>query len=1103
MIKAGAVAIEVEPDITGFNQKAKVLVKAATAKLNADIEINPDLSGFRETLKAKLIPAMAGMSKQIKTDVESMRANVTRLKTSFAGLGKEVGNIPKNLGALFKFIKWPVIISFLGSIAGGIGAVIAGATALASSLIYASGAAVSLAAALAPLAGLIAAYPAVLLTAVSAMGVFKLAVTGISEALKLQSAAQTNYVKYWDQLDKHQKVALNATAGLTKGTEEYNKVYKNLTASQQAYLDIQPLLTNETKLYLDAVKELAPAQRDFMEMMPPFVKELENLQKIAAQGMFSKIIPEMASLKSLFPLVEGYVAGIAEKMGSIGARAIGMVTSTSWTKDLASISQTNVGLLGHLGTFALRVADGFKNIYMEAQPLVRWLGQVAAALGGSFDSWTKSTSGSASLASFFEKTQKIAKILGPALYNIGHSLVGIFKAAGPAGMSMLKEFAKFARTLDHMINSVKGQNSLSRFFAQAKHSAGLVWTVLKNIGSILGSIIKAARPVGDALFGSIGKATGALADFFKSTKGKNALGTFFKDAMPVLKQVAGIFGDIGGAMLDLATNSNILGLIKTFRQDLLPTIIEIAKSASKDLAPAVLELVDGFLKLFNTFGTETSPLLKFVQTMGKILESINKFLAKHPALKQLIVTMAALFAIGKATGVTKVVTSTVKALVSWKRQADLVAAASGNVNKGLFTTIGHLIKGAALWVAQTAKMVAHKVATLAVSAATKAWAAVQWVLNAALNANPIGLIIVAITALVAGLVWVATKTKFFQKAWEVVGPVIMAVWDGIKNAAMAFWNWIKPIAKVVMDAIGLYFKIYWEIVKAVWNGIKTAAMAFWNWLKPIAKVVIGAVIGYFKLYWEYVKLVWKGVVAAAKLAWGIIKGVWKAVFPFFKVLWNAVKGVIMGVWKALSAYFKVSWAIVKGIWNGAVAFFGGLFRAVAGIVKSVWNGVKDFFGPVVEWLGDKINWVVEKIKKAVQWIGDMIQKGKELLGLDEGMAVKSIAPATIAAWKAKLKDGDPSNDATYRRLLAAEGITGYADGGVAMHKQIAWLAEKEPEVIIPFSKLAKPGVGSKMPGTGKSTLPNNGKLEIVITNPTTMSGYARQTVNSAIDRGGD
>lgn len=76
--------------------------------------------------------------------------------------------------------------------------------------------------------------------------------------------------------------------------------------------------------------------------------------------------------------------------------------------------------------------------------------------------------------------------------------------------------------------------------------------------------------------------------------------------------------------------------------------------------------------------------------------------------------------------------------------------------------------GIAKWLAAT------KPAVLA----TKVWTATQWALNASLWANPITWIVAGVIALVAAIIWVATKTEWGQK-------VMSAAWDGIKTGVKA------------------------------------------------------------------------------------------------------------------------------------------------------------------------------------------------------------------------------------------------------------------------------------------------------------------------------
>lgn len=117
----------------------------------------------------------------------------------------------------------------------------------------------------------------------------------------------------------------------------------------------------------------------------------------------------------------------------------------------------------------------------------------------------------------------------------------------------------------------------------------------------------------------------------------------------------------------------------------------------------------------------------------------------------------------------------------------------------------------------TVKTIASKAANIAASTATKVYAGAQWLLNAALNANPIALVVIAIVALVAIVVVIATKTTWFQTIWK-------AAWGGIKTAAVAVWDWLKAlpgnIASVfstLASAISAPFRAAFNAVASIWN----------------------------------------------------------------------------------------------------------------------------------------------------------------------------------------------------------------------------------------------------------------------------------------------
>lgn len=118
----------------------------------------------------------------------------------------------------------------------------------------------------------------------------------------------------------------------------------------------------------------------------------------------------------------------------------------------------------------------------------------------------------------------------------------------------------------------------------------------------------------------------------------------------------------------------------------------------------------------------------------------------------------------------------------------LIFTAVGAVQ--LFTSANVISKGA---------MVAGAIATGVATAA-------QWAWNAAMTANPIGLIIAGIAALVAGIVWLVLN-------WDKVKAAGVAAWDWIKNA----WSGAGAFFSRVWDALPIAAKIAFNSIARWWN----------------------------------------------------------------------------------------------------------------------------------------------------------------------------------------------------------------------------------------------------------------------------------------------
>ncbi len=125
-----------------------------------------------------------------------------------------------------------------------------------------------------------------------------------------------------------------------------------------------------------------------------------------------------------------------------------------------------------------------------------------------------------------------------------------------------------------------------------------------------------------------------------------------------------------------------------------------------------------------------------------------------------------------------------------------------------------------------AQFIFAKVAMIATSIASKAQAlwtgiltAKQWLLNAALTANPIGVIIMLIAGLVAAIITVAKRTEGWAKSFKTVGRILKIsakmMWEHLKHSFNMIWLSLKML-RLRFEKFGQYLEgLFENIGKAI------------------------------------------------------------------------------------------------------------------------------------------------------------------------------------------------------------------------------------------------------------------------------------------------
>jgi phage-related protein len=230
---------------------------------------------------------------------------------------------------------------------------------------------------------------------------------------------------------------------------------------------------------------------------------------------------------------------------------------------------------------------------------------------------------------------------------------------------------------------------------------------------------------------------------------------------------------------------------------------------------------------------------------------------------------------------------------------------------------------------------------------------VIWAFNAALLANPITWVVVAIMALVAAFVILWNDCDAFRQFW-------INLWDGIVEVFTVTWEAIKQFFTVTIPNI---FNSFINFIKDNWQGLLLLLV---NPFAGAFKLLYDNCDGFREFIDEWVD----------KIA------------QFFKDLWKNIKNVFTGVGKWFSDIFT-------GAWNG----IKNAFSAVGSFFTNIWNTIKEIFSKVGTTIGDAVsgafksavNWVLEKAVGLINGFIDSINWAIDILNEIPGVDISTIS----------------------------------------------------------------------------------------------------------------
>ena len=385
-----------------------------------------------------------------------------------------------------------------------------------------------------------------------------------------------------------------------------------------------------------------------------------------------------------------------------------------------------------------------------------------------------------------------------------------------------------------------GFGKYASFAQQAKDATQGIGTAMENVKN---RVAKAVQKIIDAVgveniagainrfssqFGKIGDAAAGMVTGVKGWFGKAA-----QAAQPLVSIWQSDFGQLGvylkglasnaqafgGSLLDVVTNGGGLQNFLTGLNNIISPLVNWWIALTRNVSIFIGTLSDS--GGVQAFLASLSELWKGLTQLGQGLsDAVTGFLAVGQnggvaaSIGQLVGD-----AFNAAAPFVEKLASTLQSLGDW---------AIGN-GDAIRTIIAGIAGGFAAF--KTASLISAAVTALkSFDAAAKIAAAGQWVLNAAMNANPIVLVVTAIAALVSALVWFFTQTETGRKAWAAFTSFLSSAWQSVVSFVTGLGqNIANFFTQTIPNAIQSVIQWFQQLPSAIGTALSNLITSIGTW----------------------------------------------------------------------------------------------------------------------------------------------------------------------------------------------------------------------------------------------------------------------------------
>lgn len=725
------------------------------------------------------------------------------------------------------------------------------------------------------------------------------------------------------------KDAAEETATLEVDVDKGVATAQLAALSRDRLVNIKPIVDSgayaAAKSAIDSLSG-AGALREALQGMKALTRQATTLKGLTSGMKFSGLVTLGAVATKAAGGVGALVNGFSKLLPLASAMpglAAGMVAGFAGVKTAVSDAAERLEGLGYsldgvkkaIGDRAWEQwGDALSNAASTVLPrLEAGMGRVGEAVGKAGKSMLEMVASSKALNSIdavLGNTSTAIEMMGPGLASITEAFAGLASVGSSFLPNLAQWFNDAADSAARWVEEGMRTGSIAQGIEQAGNAVKALGAGVGDVLGIFGALGTAAETAGISLSG-VGVVLDSVRSAMESMAGQQVLVSLFTAASDATKTFSDSCRGVDTAIRALAEG-----------------ISGIAGPAAQAFGGAISFIAGAITSLINNGGLQ--------EYFIGVSDAMSTLAPKGGELGMILSSLAS-FA-GTAASVLGTVFATALSVLApiIQRLAPSFASLAETLGGALVVAINAL-SPVLEYVATLIEMFAAGLSVIppeiivAIATAIGIWTAAQWLLNAALLANPITWVVAAIVALIA---IIGACVMYWDEITAAVGRFSQGVLSWVGSA----WEWMKSAFQTGLD----WIKNIWS---TAWNWVKTFASNIWNGIKT----VIGDAI-------EWVRNWIQNKITQIRTTWQTI---WNTVKTFFSNIWNGIKNTVRDAAEYVRNWIQSKITQIRNTWNT-------IWTTVKNFFTNTWNNIKNAAKTAADSLKNSIRNGVEDVKNKVR-----------------------------------------------------------------------------------------------------------------------------------------